>query len=424
MVSRTARPRRGTGGAITVPSAIDASAGTTANTSAPTPASPPDGIEAHPAGVGAGMVEGHSESQDSWRRRGASPWQLTPPAKLAVFWGGVGLTALFLWSVRSILSPFIIALGLAYVLNPLVARVVQRAHLPRGMAVAGIYVILAMLLTWGGLVVFPLAAREARELAATLPRLLVQLQNTLAQEQTITVFGAEVNVAPLADELTRALGALVAGASHRLVETVVSTVETLLKSLLALAATFYLLLGADRIKHGVHSLTPPRFRQEFGPVVAEIDRILGRFVRGEILLVIIMSFATWLALSLLGIRYALILGLIAGVLELIPFIGPILAAVPAVALALFQPSPFGWSPLVNAGVVALTYFVLRHAEDYFVIPIVVGRVVELHPVVAMFAAFSGAAIGGVLGMFLGIPVAAVLRIVLRYIYVKLVEEVK
>jgi predicted PurR-regulated permease PerM len=359
-----------------------------------------------------------------WHRPGGSPLQMSPRAKLITFWAIVVLSVFFLWLVRGVLTPFVIAVVLAYVFNPLVARVSQGARLPRGLAVAGIYVVLAMLLTWSVLVIFPVAAREARELAATLPRLLIQIQSLLAEEQTIIVFGAQVNLAPVADEITRTLGGLVTTASHRLVETAVSTVETLLRFILALVATFYLLMAGERIKHGIRNLTPPRYRQEFGPVVAEIDRILGRFVRGELLLIIIMSFATWLALSILGIRYALILGLIAGVLELIPFIGPILAAVPAVALALFQPSPFGWSPMVNAGVVALVYFVLRHAEDYFVIPQVVGRVVELHPLLAMFAVFSGAAVGGILGMFLGVPIAAVLRILVRYAYFKLVEEAK
>jgi predicted PurR-regulated permease PerM len=257
-----------------------------------------------------------------------------------------------------------------------------------------------------------------------LPRLLVQVRNSLAQEPTVVVFGAEVDLRPISDELTRTLGGLVSAASHRLVETAVTTVETLLRLILALVATFYLLMSADRLKRGVTRLTPLPLRQEFGPVVAEIDRILGRYMRGQILLIAIMSFATWLALTLLGIRYALILGLIAGVLELIPLIGPIAAAVPAVAIAFFQPSPYGWSPLVYAGVVALAYFVLRHAEDYFVIPQVVGRVVELHPLIAMFAIFSGAAIGGVLGMFLAVPAAAVLRILARYVYFKLIEEPK
>jgi predicted PurR-regulated permease PerM len=359
------------------------------------------------------------ESASPWPHH--SVWHLTPKARLATFWVCIVLSLLFLWVVRGVLRPFIIALILAYLLNPVVTRVSQRGRLPRGWAVAGVYIILAMLFTWGVLVVLPVATREARELAVTLPRLLVQFQTLLAQEQTVTVFGAEVSLAPISDEITRTLAGLVSATSHRLVETAVQTVETLLKSLLALVATFYLLMAGDRIKHGVRNLTPPLYRREFGPLVAEMDRILGRFVRGELLLIIIMSVTTWVALSLLGIRYALILALIAGVLELIPFVGPIAAAVPALALALFQPSPHGWTPLVNASVVALTYFVLRHAEDYFVIPQVVGRVVELHPVLAMFAVFSGAAFGGVLGMFLGVPVAAVLRILARYLYHKLTE---
>ena len=353
-----------------------------------------------------------------------SGWHLSPRAKLATFWTCVALAILFLWAVRSVLRPFIIAIILAYVLNPLVGRVSERARLPRVWAVAGTYVILAMLFTWGALVVLPVATREARELAAILPRLLVQMQGNLAREQTITVLGQDIDLTPVSDELTRTLGGLVSTTSHRLVEAAVQTVETLAKSVLALVATFYLLMAGPRIKQSVRSLLPPRYRREFGPLAADVDRILGRFVRGEVLLIVIMSFATWLALSLLGIRYALILGLVAGVLELIPFIGPILAAIPAVALALFQPSPHGWSPLVNAGAVALVYFVLRHTEDYFVIPQVVGRVVELHPLVAMFAVLSGAAIDGVLGMFLAVPVAAVLRIVVRYVYWKLVEDTK
>jgi predicted PurR-regulated permease PerM len=333
----------------------------------------------------------------------------------------VAVALLFLWAVRSILRPFIIALILAYVLNPLVAWVSRRARLPRAWTVAGIYVILAMLLTWGTLVVLPVATREARDLAVTLPRLLVQLQALLAQQQTLTVFGSEIDLSPVSEEVTRTLGGLVTAASHRLVEAAVHTVETLLQTILALVATFYLLMSGDRLTQAIRDLTPSPYREEFGPLVAEIDRILGRFVRGEVLLIIIMSSATWLALSLLGIKYALILGLVAGVLELIPFIGPIMAAVPAVALALFQPSPYGWSPLVNAGAVAVAYFLLRHTEDYFVIPTVVGRVVELHPLIAMFAIFSGAAVGGVLGMFLGVPAAAVLRVIVRYLYFKLTE---
>jgi predicted PurR-regulated permease PerM len=347
--------------------------------------------------------------------------RLSPQARLAAFWACVVVAGLFLWAVRGILQPFVIALVLVYLLNPLVAQITRRARLPRWVAVAGVYLVLVLLLAWGALVVLPGAAAEARELATMLPRVLLRLRAELGPDRLLPIPGMEVSLPPIADEITRSAAGMVGAASRSLVGLALHTVETLLKLLLALSAAFYLLLGADRLERGVRNLVPSRFRAELGPVVRDIDKVLGRFVRGEVVLIAVMSGATWLALSLLGIPYALLLGLLAGLLELIPLIGPVVAAVPAVALALLQPSPFGWSPLVNAGAVALTYFVLRHAEDYFVIPTVMGRVVELHPVLAMFAALSGAALGGVLGMFLGIPTAAALRVVARYVYRKLVE---
>ena len=130
----------------------------------------------------------------------------------------------------------------------------------------------------------------------------------------------------------------------------------------------------------------------------------------------IMTIATWATLSALGIRYALILGLIAGILELIPFVGTWMAAITAVVVAVATPSP-----LVSAGIVGLAYFILRHAEDYFVIPFVMGRAVHIYALIAMFSVLSGAVLGGVLGMFLGVPTAAALRIIIGYIYGKLTE---
>src|SRR5205085_196187 len=132
---------------------------------------------------------------------------------------------------------------------------------------------------WGALVVLPVATREARELAAVLPRLLLQLQSKLAQEQTITLFGQDIDLSPISDELARTLGGLISATSHQLVMAAVQTVETLAKSVLALVATFYLLMSGPRVKQGVRTLLPPRYRQEFGPLAADIDRILGRFVR-------------------------------------------------------------------------------------------------------------------------------------------------
>ena len=111
-----------------------------------------------------------------------------------------------------------------------------------------------------------------------------------------------------------------------------------------------------------------------------------------------------------------------GVLEVIPIIGPITAGAIACLVALGNPNPFGWSQLAYVGAIAIMYTVLRHAEDYFVIPLVIGRIVRLHPALVIFSLLSGGAAFGLIGIVLAVPVAATLRLVLIYVSAKLRDE--
>ena len=338
-----------------------------------------------------------------------------------VFWVLIALSVLLLWTVRSVLAPFVIGAILSYLIHPLVRLTSRYTRLPRVASVAVVYLAVAGLITWGVIVLVPVVSKEARELSLMLPRIVARAREIIDQDPHLSVLGYDVSIAPLVDEVTRSVGTVVSAVSRSLLDTAVATVETFFKGMLTLVITFYLLMGAERFKSWVGYHTPQPYRDELSPIVKEIDRILGRFLRGEVVLIVIMTIATWATLSALGIRYALILGLIAGILELIPFVGTWMAAIPAVVVALATPSPHGWSPLVSAGIVGLAYFILRHAEDYFVIPFVMGRAVHIHALVAMFSVLSGAVLGGVLGMFLGVPTAAALRIIIGYIYGKLTE---
>jgi len=135
-----------------------------------------------------------------------------------------------------------------------------------------------------------------------------------------------------------------------------------------------------------------------------------------------MSLLTYIALTILGVRYAAVIAIISGILEIIPLIGPWSAAGIAMSVALFQASaPFGWPTWVLALVVGATYFVLRMFEDNFIIPFVVGHAVNLHPVIVLFAILAGGALGGPFGLLVAIPVAATVRLLLRYLYRKLVD---
>ncbi len=325
----------------------------------------------------------------------------------------------FVYGVRAIIWPFIWAAVLAYLLAPLVSWVCRHTRLHRfwvtlilmGFFVGGI----VLLFTFG----YPPLSRELEGLRGSLPSIVENLDNTLASYAQIDLFGLETVIGTSGELLAGALDSATSTMVDAALDIAIHVVELMLKFLLCLFATFYLLLESNRFGTWARRIVPAPYRQEMATLGGQVDRMLGRFIRGELMLVIIMSVATYISLRLLGVPYALVLAPVAGFLELIPFIGPVMAATPAVLLALVYPSPFGWSPVVNAIVVALVYTVLRHLEDYLIIPNVVGRYVQLNPVLTIFAILAGGALFGISGMLLAIPTAAILRIVLNYLYVKL-----
>src|SRR5438128_11163574 len=135
-----------------------------------------------------------------------------------------------------------------------------------------------------------------------------------------------------------------------------------------------------------------------------------------------MTTATFIGLTVLRVPFSLLLAFLTGVLEVIPIVGPITAGAIACLVALGHPAPFGLSQIWYVVVVAVMYTVLRHAEDYFVIPLVIGRIVKLHPAVVIFSLLTGGALFGLLGVLLAVPVAATLRLVLIYVGAKLRDE--
>ena len=333
-------------------------------------------------------------------------FRLSQRAKAAIVLALVVIALLFVYGVRVIIWPFIWAAVLAYLLAPLVTWLCQRTRLHRfwvtltlmGFFFGGI----VLLFTFG----YPPLSRELEGLRQSMPSIVENLENTLTAYAQIELFGLERVIGSSGGLLTAALDSATSDMVDAALELALHVVELALKFLICFG------VWARR-------MVPDPYRQELGQLGSQIDHMLGRFFRGALMLVVIMSIATYIGLRLLGVPYALVLAPVAGVLELIPLVGPFLAATPAVLLALVYPSPFGWSPVVSATVVALMYTVLRLLEDYLIIPNVVGRYVQLNPVLTIFAILSGGALFGISGMLLAIPTAAILRIVFSYLYVKL-----
>ncbi len=319
-----------------------------------------------------------------------------------------------------IVRPFIWAAVLSYVLLPLVRVLELRVTRHRGAAAAIVFLALLGLIVSGARLLVPLAMEQMTMFQRSLPDLVANAQNTLVEslnqlgmEDLTPVVLGPAGGAPV--ELSR-------NAASLAVPFIVGFGHFLLEFLIFLIATFFLLRDWPRLIGWIGRLAPRRYRHELVPLGRQVNALLGRYVRGQLVLIVIMWVVTTIGLTAFGVPFSLLLGFMTGVLEIIPIIGPITAGAIASLVALGHPNPFGWSQLPYVAAIAIMYTILRHAEDYFVIPLVIGRIVRLHPAVVIFALLGGGALFGLIGVLLAVPVTATLRLVLIYVSAKLRDE--
>jgi len=319
-----------------------------------------------------------------------------------------------------IVRPFLWAAILGYILLPVVRAFEKRLTNHRGWAAAIVFVVLLLVIAGGVRFLAPLAVEQTQTFQRTLPTLIANAQNTLAE--TLDQIGAEDLVPIVFGPIATAPIEVSRNVANLAVPFLVGFSHFLLEFLVFLIGTFFFLRDWPRLIEWIRRMVPPASRHELLPLGEQVSILLSRYVRGQLLLVVIMSTATTIGLTLFGVPFSLLLGIVTGVLEVIPIIGPITAGAVACLVALGNPNPFGWSQLVYVGAIAVMYTILRHAEDYFVIPLVIGRIVRLHPALVIFALLSGGAVFGLIGVVLAVPVAATLRLVLIYVSAKLRDE--
>ncbi len=316
-----------------------------------------------------------------------------------------------------IVKPFVWAAILAYVLLPLVGLLERRLSVRRGLAATIVFVALLATIFGGARLLLPLAAAQLFDLQSSLPTLLANAQ--LVISDSLSNVGIDQADDLIFNQGTQDLAAQVA---RMALPIALGVLEFLLQLLIFLIASFFLLRDAPKLVEWIRGAIPAGQRRDLIPLLGEVNELLGRYVRGQLILIGIMWTVTTVGLTVLGVPYSLLLGFMTGILETIPIVGPITAGAVASLVALGHPNPFGWSQIAYVGVVVVMYTILRHSEDYFVIPLVIGRIVRLHPAVVIFALLSGGAIFGLLGILLAVPAAATIRLVLIYVGAKLRDE--
>jgi predicted PurR-regulated permease PerM len=351
------------------------------------------------------------------------PIRFSPSIKLIAAAIVVILAVVFLRAVVHILAPFIAAIITAYLFNPLISWLHRRTRIGRAYWIAVLYVLafllIYLLVTW----IWPRIVQQTSDLAAAAPDLVARIRALFEGREEIEIAGFVLNLAPLEEQLISVVRDLGAWLSGNVPGLVFSALETGIFVLVYLIITFYLLLHSGNLLRWATSLIPAPYRVEIGQLGRQIDQVFSAYIRGQLLLIIIMSVLLYIPLSILQVPYALVIAVASGVLEILPIIGPWSAAGIAMLVALFQPeTPFGLSNIGLAALLGSIYFILRQIEDHFIIPNVMGPLVRLHPAVVIFAILAGGAIAGAFGLFISIPVAAVIRILLSYLYRKLTDQ--
>jgi predicted PurR-regulated permease PerM len=327
----------------------------------------------------------------------------------------LSLTLLFLYFLlhyASILVPFIIGLGIAYILAPLV-DLLERRKVPRVLAILAF---LIPIIAFFPLVVFLILAglvNELQGLIEKIPEVIEQIQVFSGAVITkLSERGIEIEPNIIANTITSHLTNITSGLFSTIeqIGKGITGIIMLVYNLVFIPLSAYLFL-ADRERIGVWftNLFPPGERKRMNKFLQRLNFSLARFFRGTLLLMLIVGCIVGFSLWVLGIRYYLLLGIIAALCNLIPNIGYVLSFVPALLIGVLSPSP-----LVNSIKIVGVYVGEQLLENFLLGPVIIGKSAKLHPVVVMIVLIMGGAIFGFWGVVLAVPLTICVRELLNF----------
>lgn len=316
------------------------------------------------------------------------------------------LSLYFLWAVRGVVLVLFIAFIISSALSPLV-HWLERRKVKKNIAVVIIY-ILSLLIVVGlvMLMVFPLAA-QVTAFVQKLPELTEQFLEKV-KPLLGSYFAQELDGG--LDSLLSEFAKQAVGLSDNLFQVIKQAwgvFGAIIGSISVVILSLYMLIEHDNAVSAFLTVLPVTNRVRALKIITEIEDQMGRWFRGQMALSLIIGIMTWVAIEIMGLPFAFPLALIAGALEIIPNLGPTLAAVPALILAI----AVGSVPQMIA--VPIVYWLIQQIENTYIVPQVMKRAVGLNPLITMVAFLIGAEIAGVPGMLLAVPVAAVVQILIK-----------
>jgi len=321
----------------------------------------------------------------------------------------------FLYQVRRIFTPFILAALLAYLLKPAVLLLGKKG-LKRPVAILFMYLLVLVLLLPVVFFVLPRLINELNDFIARLPVFTAEVEGLFQGfYQRYNQVRVPASIRHLVDESIANISFAFQQGARRVAQSLLDLITGVASFLLAPILAYYLLRDSEHIGRSFSRLLPIQVKEDVLGLWAEIDRVLTNFIRGHLLVSLIVGFMTGIGLYLVGSEYAVILGVIVGLADLIPYFGPIIGAIPVVALSLLQSKKAALYALVVMAVV-------QQVEGSYLAPRILGECVALHPLVIVFALLAGGHLWGVFGLLLAVPLTAIGRILIRFIWARLVSS--
>jgi len=316
----------------------------------------------------------------------------------------------FLYFIRDAILIIFVSLILASAFGPWLDWM-QKHKIPRALGVLAIYIILFSIIFGAIYLIIPPIIKEINELVKSFP---FYYEKIAANWQSFRAFSDShqwsQNIQSSLNGIQSSLG-LAAG---NVFSTIFSFFGGIFSFFIILVLTFYMAVDDQAIKKTIRSVLPIDYQPYSMHLINRIQEKIGLWLRGQIFLSLVIFAVSWIGLSILGVKYALVLAVFAGVTEIIPYLGPFIGALPAVFIAFTQ------SPLLGIITIVL-YIVIQQSENYFLVPKVMQKAVGLNPIIVIIAIMIGAKIAGILGVLLAVPVATAISVVVSDIF-KVKEE--
>lgn len=298
------------------------------------------------------------------------------------------LAVWFLWAVRDIILVLVVSIIIASAIDPL-ADALHKRRIPRALSVLFVYLLVIGLLVMIGILMAPAIGSQFQAISEA-----DFYDKFIAQ---IGIYRTELGSSGFGAEIESSIRNFTGNFAGTLFDTTKGILSGFVSIITVLAISFYLTVEESGMKNFIKHLAPFKHQAYAMTLVNKIQRKMGAWVLGQLALSAVIFGLTYLGLSLLKVEFALVLALIAGILEIIPYIGPILAAIPALFFAFLQ------SPALALGVLIL-YVVIQQLENHIIVPVVMSKSVGLNPVIVILGILIGGSLGGILGAIIAVPI--------------------